>query len=84
MDNFLILPHPPPPGPRLKKKKKKKRKEREIERERERELPDKVRSIELFLYWPCFLISEGSLKAYYKEFKKVQLCMDGHTQYFSL
>ena len=77
MDNFLILP--PPPAP-VSKKKKKKRKERETERERE--LPDKVSSIELSLYWPCFLLSEGSLKAYYKEFKKVQLCMDSHTQYF--
>ena len=77
---FSDPPPPPPPRPRFKKKKKEKKRKRD--RERERELPDKVSSIELSLYWPCFLLSEGSLKACYKEFKKVQLCMDSHTQYF--
>lgn len=54
------------PSPQQKKNWKKKKRDR-------KRTPLKVSNIELSLNWPCFLLSEGSLKAYYKEFKKVWL-----------
>ena len=53
------------------------KKETKKQKKIKRELPLKVSSVELSLNWPCFLLAEGSLKAYYKEFKKVWMVILG-------